>query len=64
MMADKARKWDALQRAKQGLPAKKIVPKSQVKPMTTDASDSSRSSRRIPPKSNRDGRVDFVVKSF
>ncbi len=45
IMADKARRWDALQKAKTSLPAKKIVPKSSVKPMTSDASDSSRSSR-------------------
>jgi hypothetical protein len=65
LMADKARKWDALQRAKQGLPAKKVVQKSQVKPLTSDASESSRSSRgRIPPKANRDGRVQYVVDQF
>ena len=63
-LADKARRWDALQRAKQGLPAKKVVPKSQVKPLTSDASDSSRSSRRIPPKSNREGRVNFVIEEL
>lgn len=62
ILADKARRWDALQRAKQGLPAKKVVKKSAVKPMTTDASDSSRSSTtRIPPKSNREGRVNYVI---
>jgi hypothetical protein len=60
-LADKARRWDALQRAKKGLPAKKVVPKSQVKPLTSDASDSSRSSRRLPRSANRDQRVDFVV---
>lgn len=64
LIADKARRWDALQRAKQGLPAKKVVPKSQVKPLTSDASDSSRSSRRIPPKSNREGRVNFVIEEL
>lgn len=61
LMADKARRWDALQRAKQGLPAKKVVQKSTVKPLTSDASDPSRSSRRLPPKSNREGRVNFVI---
>lgn len=65
MLADKARKWDALQRAKTGLPAKKIVPKSAVKPMTSDASDSSRSSQaRLPSGANRDQRVDFVLKEL
>jgi hypothetical protein len=60
ILADKARKWDALQRAKQGLPAKKVVPKSSVKPMTTDAADQTRSSRTRWPK-NRDARVDAVI---
>ncbi len=61
-LADKARKWDALQRAKTGLPARKIVPKSSVKPMTTDASDSSRSSRsRFPANASRDAKEDWVV---
>jgi hypothetical protein len=64
LLADKARKWDALQRAKQGLPAKKVVPKSQVKPLTSDADDSSRSSRRIPPKQNREGRVNYVIEEL
>jgi type II secretory pathway pseudopilin PulG len=63
-LTDKARRWDALQRAKQGLPAKKVVPKSQVKPLTSDASESSRSSRRIPPKQNREGRVNFVIEEL
>jgi hypothetical protein len=64
LLADKARKWDALQRAKQGLPGKKVVPKSQVKPLTSDASESSRSSRRLPPKNNRDARVNFVIEEL
>lgn len=62
VMADKARKWDALQRAKQGLPAKRVVPKSAVKPMTTDGSDSSRASTaRLPKNASRDDRAAFVV---
>ena len=65
LMADKARKWDALQRSKQGLPAKKIVSKSSVKTMTSDASDSSRSSTpRLRSGSSRDQRVDFVLKEL
>ena len=65
LMADKARKWDALQRAKLGLPAKKVVLKSSVKPMTTDASDSSRSSTpRLRSGSSRDQRVDFALREL
>jgi hypothetical protein len=62
LLADDARKWRSLQRAKKGLPAKKVVPKSQVKPLTSDASDSSRASAtRLKSGANRDQRVDFVV---
>lgn len=62
LLADDARKWRALQLAKQGLPAKKVVPKSKVKPMTTDGSDSSRApAARLSKSASRDERADFVV---
>lgn len=65
VMADKARRWDALQKAKTGLPARKIVPKSSVKPMTSDASDSSRSSRaRLKPGASREEAVSFALKEL
>lgn len=65
LLADDARKWRSLQKAKQGLPAKKIVPKSAVKPMTTDGSDSSRApAARLSKNASRDQRADFVVKQF
>lgn len=66
IMADKARRWDALQKAKAALPDKKIVPKSQVKAMTSDASDSSRSSKRlrINPNASRDVKLDAIVNAM
>ncbi len=65
IMADEARRWRALQKAKTGLPAKKIVPKSQVKPMTSDASDSSRSSQaRLKPGASRDEAVAFALREL
>lgn len=65
ILADKARRWDALQRAKTGLPAKKVVPKSSVKPMTTDASDSSRSSRgKLRAGASRDEAISFALKEL
>lgn len=65
VMADKARRWDALQKAKTGLPAKRIVPKSQVKAMTSDASDSTRSSRaKLRPGASRDEAVSFALKEL
>jgi cob(I)alamin adenosyltransferase len=65
MLADKARRWDALQRAKKGLPANKIVPKSAVKPMKSDASDSSRSSKpRFPANASREARGDWIAEQI
>lgn len=65
LMADDARKWRSLQRAKQGLPGKKIVPKSSVRSMTSDASEQPRSRNvRINPLASRDARVDAVLKEF
>ncbi len=62
IMADKARRWDALQKAKTGLPTRKVVPKSLVKSMTTDASDSSRSSRaRLKSGASREEAVAFAL---
>ena len=61
ILADKARRWDALQRAKTGLPAKKVVPKSAVKPMKTDASDSARTSPRIPANASREDKADAII---
>lgn len=65
ILADKARKWDLHQQATANLPAKKVVPKSKVKPMTSDAADSSRSSKpRLRPTAGRDEKVDFVLKEL
>ncbi len=65
VMADKARRWDALQKAKTGLPAKKIVPKSQVRSMTSDASDSSRSSRpKLRAGASREEAVAFALREL
>ena len=65
LMADKARKWDALQRSKIGLPEKKVVPKSTVRAMTTDASSSDApSTPRLRSGASRDQRVDFVLKEL
>jgi hypothetical protein len=65
LLADDARKWRALQRAKQGLPAKKVVTKSQVKPLTSDATDSSRSSRtRFPAVASRESKGDWIAEQI
>ena len=65
LLADDARKWRALQRAKTGLPAKKIVPKSSVRPLTSDASDSTRTSRaKLKPGASREEAVAFAVREL
>ena len=62
IMADKARKWDALQRAKTGLPGRKIVPKSAVKTMTSDASDSTRAmAKRLSPNAGTEERIAYIL---
>lgn len=65
LLAHKARQWDALQAAKATLPNKKIVPKSSVKPMTSDASDSSRASRpKLKSGASRDEALAFALKEL
>jgi hypothetical protein len=61
---DKARRYDAIEKAKAELPAKKVVPKSKVKPMKSDASDSSRPAKRIPANASRDQRIAHVLNEF
>ncbi len=63
ILAHKARQWDALQAAKATLPEKKIVPKSSVKSMTSDASGSSRASRpsKLSSTAGRDEKIDFAL---
>lgn len=58
---DKARRYDALEKAKTELPAKKIVPKSKAKTLKSDNSDSSRSAKRLPANASRDQVVAHVL---
>ncbi len=65
ILAHEARQWRELQKAKSGLPAKKVIPKSKVKSMTSDASDSSRSSRpKLRDGASRDEAVAFALKEL
>lgn len=61
---DKARLWDAHQKAIADLPAKKIVPKSTVKPLTTDGSGSRVSAPRFPSSASRDGKADWIANAI
>lgn len=60
-LADKARRWDAYQAAQKQLPQKKIVPKSAVKPLTTDGDGSRAPKARFPSSASREGKVDWVA---
>jgi hypothetical protein len=61
---DKARRYDALEKAKSELPAKKVVPKSKAKALKSDNSDSSRPAKRIPANASRDQRIAAVLDQF
>jgi hypothetical protein len=61
---DKARRYDAMQKSKAELPAKKVVPKPKTKPLKSDASDSSRPAKRMPANASRDQRIAHVLNEF
>ena len=60
-LADKARRWDAHQAAQKSLPEKKIVPKSAVRPLTTDGSGSRATPSRFPARASREGKADWIA---
>jgi hypothetical protein len=61
---DKARRYDAEQKAKADLPAKKVVLKPKAKALKSDNSDSSRPAKRIPANASRDQRISAVLNEF
>jgi hypothetical protein len=64
-LAHYARIGMEVEKAKKSLPERKVVPKSAVKPMKSDASDSPRTSRpRLSPNAGRDEKVDFALKQL
>ena len=60
-LADKARRWDAHQASLKSLPDKKVVPRSAVKPLTSDGSGSRATPPRFPGGATRDRKVGWVV---
>lgn len=60
-LADKARRWDAHEAALKSLPEKKVVPKSAVKPLTSDGSGSSQPRARFPSNAPRDVKGDWIA---
>lgn len=63
-LADDARKWRAHEAAQAALPAKKVVPKSAVKPLTTDGGSSRASNPRFPGNASRERKVDWVAQAI
>ncbi len=61
MLADKARKWDAHQAAIKSLPARKVVPKSAVRPLTSDGTSSAAPQKRFPTNASREAKGDWIV---
>jgi hypothetical protein len=64
IIIEKARRYDALEKAKAELPAKKVVPKAKTKPLKSDNSDSSRPAKRMPAHASRDQRIAHVLNQF
>jgi hypothetical protein len=60
-LANDARQWRAHKAAQKSLPEKRVVPKSAVKPLTTDGSGSRASTPRFPANAGRDRKADWVV---
>jgi hypothetical protein len=63
-LADKARRWDAHEAAQKSLPEKKVVPKSAVKPLTSDGSGSSQPRVRFPANADRDRKGDWIAQQI
>jgi hypothetical protein len=63
-LADKARRWDAHVAAQKSLSEKKVVPKSAVKPLTTDGAGSGPSKPRFPARASRETKGDWIVEQL
>jgi hypothetical protein len=62
-LADKARRWDAHEAALKSLPEKKVVPKSAVKPLTSDGG-SSQPRARFPGNASREAKGDWIARQI
>ena len=63
-LADEARRWRAHKAAQASLPDKRVVPRSAVKPLTTDGAGSRATSPRLSSNATRDQRTAHVVNQF
>ena len=64
MLANDARQWRAHKAAQQSLPVKKIVPRSAVRPLTTDGAGSRATPPRFPANASRDGKADWIAQQI
>ena len=60
-LAADARRWRAHEAAQKSLPEKRVVPKSAVKPLTTDGAGSRATAPRLPANASRERKVDWVT---
>jgi hypothetical protein len=63
-LADKARRWDAHEAALKALPERKVIPKSAVKPLTSDGSGSHSPKPRFPAKADRQRKGDWIAQQI
>lgn len=63
-LADKARRWDAHSAAQKALPEKKVVPKSAVRPLTSDGSGSSQPRTRFPSNADRNAKGNWIAQQI
>jgi hypothetical protein len=61
LIIDKARRYDALEKSKAELPAKKVVQKPKAKALRSDNPDSTRPAKRLAPTASLDARVNHVL---
>ena len=61
LLANDARRWRELQKAKQTLPAKKVVPKSQAKALKSGSDGSQAPKTRFPANAPRERQLDYIA---
>ncbi len=63
-LADKARRWDAQEAARASLPEKRVVPKSAVKPLTSDGTGSQTKKARFPSNASDEAKGDWIARQI
>lgn len=63
-LADKAKRWDAHVAAQKSLPERRVVPKSAVKPLTSDGAGSHSQKPRFPGNASREAKGDWIARQI